>query len=227
MYSIYIHIIILMEETNTSINEDLIKVINDMKKEIIDMKKIINVLVQNKNEKEEITEKNDKNITYVVIKGNQATDDMNHKIDIVMQLLEKKQETKNDVLEVINEETEKKEIIKSTKKKTKVDKFQKERVNFVNELEKIMGLTETKREVLLYDLENNNELKKYLKDKIADIQKFYNYYSWNYFKKKDASDIGLLKSIFKNEKYNIMNKQVIKEINGIKKMYSVLYFIKT
>ena len=218
-----------METNNTSTNEDLTKIINDLKKEISDMKKIINVLVQNKEEKGEKEEKNDKNITYVVIKENQATNDMNHKIDMLMQRLEGKQETRNVVTEVKDNEIQNKEIIRSTKKKTKADKFLKERKDFIDNLEKIMGLTESKREVLLYDLENNNELKKYLKDKIADIQKFYNYYSWNYFKKlknTESGEIGLLKSIFKNENYNIMNKQVLKEINGLKKMYSVLYFIK-
>jgi hypothetical protein len=143
-----------------------------------------------------------------------------------MQRLEGKQETKNVATEVKSNEAENKEIVRSTKKKTKADKFFKERKEFIENLEKIMGLTETKREVLLYDLENNNELKKYLKNKITDIQKFYNYYSWNYFKKKDASDIGLLRAIFKDENYNIMNKQVTKEINGVKKKYSVLFFIK-
>lgn len=85
-----------------------------------------------------------------------------------------------------------------------------------------MSLTESKREVLLYDLENNNEFKKYLKDKIADIQKFYNYNSWNYFKNKDAGNIALLKSIFKDENYNIMNKQVMKEII---KIILLIYYI--
>jgi hypothetical protein len=212
-----------METNNTSKNEDLTKVIDDLKKEIGEMKKIINVLVHKKDINEE---KNDKNITYVVIKENNATNDMNHKIDILMQRLEGKQETKNVATEVKSNEAENKEIVRSTKKKTKADKFFKERKEFIENLEKIMGLTETKREVLLYDLENNNELKKYLKNKITDIQKFYNYYSWNYFKKKDASDIGLLRAIFKDENYNIMNKQVTKEINGVKKKYSVLFFIK-
>lgn len=217
MYSIAI-----METNNTSTNEDLTKVINDLKKEISDMKKVIDILVQNKDEKEE---KKDKNVTYFVIKENQVANDMNHKIDILMQKLDEKKETKNAVIDD-NNQIKREEIIKSTRKKTKAEKYQKERKNFIDELEKKMGLTEVKREVLLYDLENNNELKKYLKDKIADIQKFYNYYSWNYFKKKDASDIGLLRAIFKDENYNIMNKQVMKEINGVKKKYSVLFFIK-
>ena len=37
------------------------------------------------------------------------------------------------------------------------------------------------------------------------------------FQKKDASDLGLLRAIFKDEKYNKMNKQVTKELDKIKK----------
>lgn len=214
-----------MDTNNISTNENLIHIINDLKKEISDIKKVIDVLVQNKDEKDD---KKEKNVTYFVIKENQVANDMNHKIDILMQKLDGKNETKNVVTED-NDQIKREENVKSTKKKTKAEKYQKERKDFINKLEKIMGLTETERGVLLYDLENNDELKKYLKDKIADIQKFYNYNSWNYFKNlknTDSGEIGLLKSILKNENYNIMNKQVLKEINGIKKMYSVLYFIK-
>ena len=93
-----------------------------------------------------------------------------------------------------------------------------------------MGITETKRGVYIYDLENNEELKKYLKNKIIDIQKFYKCCSWNYFIKFNSNsgvnEIGLLKSIFKSEHYNLINKRVMKEFDGLKKMYSVLYFYK-
>jgi hypothetical protein len=60
-----------------------------------------------------------------------------------------------------------------------------------------MGLSDSKRDILLCDLENNNELKKYLNNKISDIQKFYKCGSWNYFIKlnsnSEVSEIALLK----------------------------------
>jgi hypothetical protein len=232
-----------METNNTSTNEDLTIVINDLKKEITDIKKIINILMQNKNE-----EKNDKNVTYVVIKENQATHDMNQKMDILMQRLEGKQEItenyerKNEIkreenIKFIKDDTiednnqhKKEDVIKYTKKKTKTEKYQKERIDFIDELEKIMGLSESKRDILLCDLENNNELKKYLKNKISDIQKFYKCGSWNYFIKlnsnSEVSEIALLKSIFKSEKYDLFNKRVLKDINGVKKMYPIYTFYK-
>ena len=113
---------------------------------------------------------------------------------------------------------------------TKSERYRKERENFVSDLETKMGLSESNRGVLLYDLEQNDTLKKYLKDKIVDIQKFYKCGSWNYFIKLNSNsnvdEIGLLKSIFKSEKYNITNKRIMKEINKEKKLYSVLYFYK-
>lgn len=130
-----------------------------------------------------------------------------------------------------SEEEKNVQTVKINKKMTKDELYQKERDEIVIELEKKMGLNETNRGVLLYDLEHNETLKKYLKDKIVDIQKFYKCAHWNYFKKlsSDSSkvdEIGLLKSIFKSENYNITNKRIIKEINNVKKLYSVLYFYK-
>ena len=39
------------------------------------------------------------------------------------------------------------------------------------------------------ELENNENLKKYLKDKIVDIQKFYKCGSWNYFIKLNSNNL--------------------------------------
>jgi len=121
-------------------------------------------------------------------------------------------------------------VVRTRNKKTKAQTFQNERTLFIDELEKKMGLTETNRGVLLYELENNEELKKYLRDKIPEIQKLYKCGCWNYFIKLNSnskvSELGLLKSIFKNEKYNLLNKKTITEIDGNKKACSMLFFFK-
>ena len=91
-----------------------------------------------------------------------------------------------------------------------------------------MGLTKEVRGVLLYDLEHNKELKEYLKDKIPEIRKLYKCGSWNYFiqKEENRDEIGLLKSIFKNEKYELVSKRILAEREGEKKQYVGLYFFK-
>lgn len=253
MYSIAI-----METNNTSTNEDLTKVINDLKKEISDMKKIIDILVQNKDEKEENKDKNV--TYFVIKENQVANDMNHKIDILMQKLDEKKEtknaviddnnqikreeiikSTRDEIIklakdEINNDSTKdnnqniKEDVVKSTKKKTKIEKYHRERKDFIDELEKIMGLSESKREILLCDLENNNELKKYLKNKIADIQKFYKCGSWNYFIKLNSnskvSEIALLKSIFKNENYDIFNKRVLKDINGLKKMYPIYTFYK-
>ena len=111
---------------------------------------------------------------------------------------------------------------------SKAERFVEEREELIKELEKKMGLTKEVRGVLLYDLEHNKELKEYLKDKIPEIRKLYKCGSWNYFiqKEENRDEIGLLKSIFKNEKYELVSKRILAEREGQKKQYVGLYFFK-
>lgn len=111
---------------------------------------------------------------------------------------------------------------------SKADRFSQEREELVKELEKKMGLTEENRGVLLYDLEHNKELKEYLKEKIPEIRKLYKCGCWNYFiqKEENRDEIGLLKSIFKSEKYELISKRILEERNGEKKQFSGIYFFK-
>ena len=111
---------------------------------------------------------------------------------------------------------------------SKSEIFVEEREELIKVLEKKIGLTEEKRMVLLYDLEHNNELKEYLKVKIPKIRKIYKCGCWNYFiqKEENRDEIGLLKSIFKNEKYELITKRIVSEREGEKKQYSGIYFFK-
>ena len=90
-----------------------------------------------------------------------------------------------------------------------------------------MGLNEDNRGVLLYDLEKNEELKDYLLGELCLIRKIYKTSGWNYFIKKEGTrdEIGLLKSIFKDEKYELISKRQYKEIEEKKKQYTYLYFM--
>jgi hypothetical protein len=115
---------------------------------------------------------------------------------------------------------------------SKSERFSEEREELVKELEKKMGLTEEVRGVLLYDLEHNNELKEYLKNKIPEIRRLYKCGTWNYFVKQhtkegeEPSEIGLLKSIFKDEKYELISKRILADREGEKKQHSSIYFFK-
>ena len=76
--------------------------------------------------------------------------------------------------------------------------------------------------------EDTEKLKEYLKSKIPEIRKLYKCGCWNYFiQKEERRDIiGLLKSIFKNEKYELISKRILAERENKKKQYSGIYFIK-
>ena len=126
-----------------------------------------------------------------------------------------------------NSSNEKREI-RSRNRPCKSERYTEEREKLIKELEKKIGLTEEIRGVLLYDLEQNNELKEYLKDKIPEIRKIYKCGCWNYFiqKEENRDEIGLLKSIFRDEKYELISKRILAEREGGKKQYSSIYFFK-
>jgi len=122
--------------------------------------------------------------------------------------------------------------IEKRKRTTKVKLYTEEREEIIKELEKKMGLSEEIRGVILNDLENNNELKEYLKNKIQEIRRLYKTGNWNYFVKQhikdgtEISEISLLKSIYKEEKYKLKTIRKMIEKEGIKKQYSCIFFYK-
>ncbi len=68
----------------------------------------------------------------------------------------------------------------------------------------------------------------YLKNKIPEIRKLYKCGCWNYFiqKEEKRETIGLLKSIFKSENYELISKRILAERENKKKQYSGIYFFK-
>jgi len=118
---------------------------------------------------------------------------------------------------------------KTRNKLTKAQTYKEERDKIIMELEKLMGLSETNRGVLLYDLEHNEQLKKYLTNIVPEIKKYYKCGNWGFFSKNIVqgmgNEIGLLKAIFKNEKYIITSKRKTITINNEKKLSINLYFI--
>ena len=132
-----------------------------------------------------------------------------------------------NIIEQNNESDNKSDSEKKKRNRPcKNERYESERKELIKELEKLMGLTEETRGVLLYDLEHNEVLKEYLKDKVPEIKKIFKCSSWNYFKSDDNNKdvVGLLKSIFKNEKYEIISKKKIDIRDDIKKQYSHLFF---
>lgn len=140
----------------------------------------------------------------------------------------KKSNTTNS--ENVNKNNKREKI--SRKRPSKAERYTEEREELIKELERKIGITEEVRGILLYDLEHNKELKEYLKEKIPEIKKLYKCGTWNYFVKQhtkeeeEPSEISLLKSIFKSEKYELISKMKYAEREGERKKYSHIYFLK-
>lgn len=115
------------------------------------------------------------------------------------------------------------------KRSTKKELYREEREVFIKELNKIIGIGEN-NQICLYDLERNDKAKDFLKNNILNIQKYYKCGTWGYFsnetKKGSGNEITLLRSIYKNDDYDILSKRIMNERDGKKKPYTVLIFIK-
>ena len=129
----------------------------------------------------------------------------------------------------ISEENNIKEKVKRTRNRPdKRTRYEEERKEFIKNLDEKIGIDDKKRSILLYDLNHNNELKEYLKDQIPIIKKLYKYGSWNYFiqPEDNRDEIGLLKSIYKDDNYELISKNITAEREGVKKPYCHIFFTK-
>ena len=117
-------------------------------------------------------------------------------------------------------------------KPTKALIYKEQRKKIIENLERLMHLNDIIRSVLLYDLEKNIELKKYLREQAPNIKKYYKCGTWNYFvnqhtkEGEEISEISLLRAIFKDENYEIISIKKIKLMDGIKKHMTNLIFLK-
>jgi len=79
-------------------------------------------------------------------------------------------------------------------------------------------------------LERNEKVKEFLKNNISNVKKYYKCGTWGYFsddlKKGSGNEITLLRSIYKNDDYDILSKRIMNERDGKKKSRVVLIFIK-
>ena len=137
---------------------------------------------------------------------------------------------KNSLDEISNKESSTDKLIKSRKRPSKCEKFVEERKELIEEINKMIGINESKNNKILYELENNEELKEKIRENITKIRKYYRCSTWGYFSKEKKkgmnNEIGLIKALYKNEGYKILTKRKTCEYNGIKKLQTELYFIK-
>ncbi len=124
----------------------------------------------------------------------------------------------------------KNEKVKKTRNRlTKKQQFSKEREELIKELNNIIGIDEKKNYVYLYDLENNPDIKKNIEKMVNDIKKYHKCGTWGYFLDKErggGNEIGLLRSVYKDNDIIITTKNKIIERDNKKLTSTVYYFNK-
>ena len=111
------------------------------------------------------------------------------------------------------------------KRRTKKELYQKERDDFINELNKFIKFNGDNY-ILMSELQENNEFNKFILDNIDTIKKIWNTSTWSYFINDEKKSICLYKSIINNSNYKLYSKQKLLTQNGEKKKYTVYYIEK-
>jgi hypothetical protein len=115
------------------------------------------------------------------------------------------------------------------KRSTKKELYQMEREELIKEMNEIIGINEN-NQIFLYELERNEKIKDYLKKNMNKIRKSHKTGTWGYFsndlsKGKDK-EIGLLRTLYLDNDYNILSKLKINNFDNVKKQYTLLIFLK-
>ena len=99
------------------------------------------------------------------------------------------------------------------------DIYKKEREEILNKLNKILGVTEDNNKFFLWDIDNNEEIQKSILELKTDVEKYFRCSGWNFFSKSlhdDRKYISLMKSLYKEFKYELYTKTILITRNNIK-----------
>jgi hypothetical protein len=116
------------------------------------------------------------------------------------------------------------------KRSTKKELYQKERIDIIKELNEIIGVNENNNGIYLYELEKNNKIKEYIKNNLKRIRKYHKTGTWGYFSndllKGKGNEIGLLRTLYIDNDYDVVSKLKMNNFDNIKKQYTMLMFYK-
>jgi hypothetical protein len=116
------------------------------------------------------------------------------------------------------------------KRSTKKELYKKERNEIIKELNEIIGINENNNGIFLYELEKNEKIKEYIKNNIKRIRKYHKTGTWGYFSndllKGKGKEIGLLRTLYIDNDYDILSKLKMNNFDNIKKQYTQLIFYK-
>lgn len=116
------------------------------------------------------------------------------------------------------------EDVNKKKRSTKKEIYNLEREELIKELNRMIGIDENNH-IFLYELERNERIKEFLKNNINKIRRIHKigYFS-NEKKKGKDNEIGLLRSLYLDNDYEILSKLKINNFDNVKKQYTQLIF---
>ena len=108
--------------------------------------------------------------------------------------------------------------------------FENERKDILNNIINNINTSKDGEYIFLIDLYNNDNLKKYIRDNLINIRKYYRCSSWRFFisenNNQNGDEITLLRSILKDHGYQIYRKDITAYKNNVKKRYTTILLIK-
>lgn len=102
---------------------------------------------------------------------------------------------------------------KPAKRATKKDRFEEERLNILNRMYEIIGITNATKYLYFEDLENDENKKNRLTELAIDVKKYFKCGRWVYYAKNDRPHIhtSLIKSILKDTKIKTERIRLVME----------------
>ena len=118
---------------------------------------------------------------------------------------------------------------KRMKRRSKKQLYEKEREEFIKELNNIIGINKDNNNVFKHDIEKNVDFENFIKENIEKIRKMWKTGLWGYFsndtEKGSGNILGLYRTLLNDSDYMIFSKQKIINIEG-KKERKTCYYIE-
>lgn len=118
---------------------------------------------------------------------------------------------------------------KRMKRRSKKQLYEKEREEFIKELNNIIGINKDNNNVFKHVIEKNVDFENFIKENIEKIRKMWKTGLWGYFsndtEKGSGNILGLYRTLLNDSDYMIFSKQKIINIEG-KKERKTCYYIE-
>jgi hypothetical protein len=133
---------------------------------------------------------------------------------------------KDDVKKSNNNENNKVKNLGGRPKREDIYKVERQEV--LDKLNKILGITNDNNKFFLWDIDNNDDIKKSILELQTDVEKYFRCSGWNFFSKKIQEDrkyMSLIRSLYKEFNFELYPKTILITRNNQKiksQQYAIL-----